>query len=185
MRWQDRWLEVGEAGLISPSLLGRLGIDSEHWGGLAMGWGLDRLVMARKGLPDIRLLRDPLPAVAQQMTNLEPWKPVSRQPAASREISVVLDSGAREEDIAEKVLASLDGADADLVQSIDVLGRWPVSSLGESARQRLGGREDQENVLLKIVWQSESHSLERRLVNASMGRIYRHIHQGSAWDYCP
>lgn len=58
VRWGNRWLEVGEAGLIAPDLLERVGMDPVQWTGWAMGWGLDRLVMARKGLPDIRLLRD-------------------------------------------------------------------------------------------------------------------------------
>lgn len=185
VRWQDRWLEVGEAGLISPSLLGRLGIDSEHWGGLAMGWGLDRLVMARKMLPDIRLLRDPLPSIARQMTNLDPWQEVSRQPSASREISVALHSGLNEEDITEKILGCISPAEALLIQSIDIIGRWSADDLQKAARLRLGINPGQENILIKVVWQSESQSLGRKQVNASMRNIYRGIHQGSGWDYCP
>ena len=45
--------------------------------GLASGWGLDRLAMLVKGIDDIRLLRNPHPEIAAQMTNLEPYCPVS------------------------------------------------------------------------------------------------------------
>ncbi len=39
--------------------------------GLAMGLGLDRLLMLRKRLPDIRLLRAGDPRIAGQMRDLE------------------------------------------------------------------------------------------------------------------
>ncbi|MGH2827741.1 MAG: hypothetical protein ACRDKF_12295 [Actinomycetota bacterium] len=44
-----RWLEIGECGLAHPEVLGSGGL-SKTSSGLAMGLGLDRLVMVRKGL---------------------------------------------------------------------------------------------------------------------------------------
>jgi phenylalanyl-tRNA synthetase alpha chain len=49
------WVEVWECGLADPGVLARAGLASH--GGLALGLGLDRLLMLRKGIPDIRLLR--------------------------------------------------------------------------------------------------------------------------------
>lgn len=184
-RWQGQWLEIGEAGRISPDLLQRLGIDPEQWGGLAMGWGLDRMVMVRKRLPDIRLLRDPLPGISGQMTTLDPWQPVSRQPAAVREISLAMDGGLGEEALTERVLGQLSSDEAALVQSVEVAGRWRVEGLTPIARERLGARHDQDNLLLRITWQSDSTSLERGRVNEMMRRLYRALHQGTAWTYCP
>lgn len=185
VRWQDQWLEVGEAGLIAPDLLERLGIDPDRWGGLAMGWGLDRLIMVRKQLPDIRLLRDPLPAIAQQMTTLEPWRPVSRQPAARREISIAVPAGQSEEAITDQVLGALSAQQAGLVQSVEITGRWPLADLHPAAIGRLGAQPGQENLLLRITWQSDSASLQRDQVNDWMRGLYRALHQGSSWAYCP
>lgn len=185
VRWDDRWLEIGEAGLIAPDLLARVGLDPAQWTGWAMGWGLDRLVMARKGLPDIRLLRDPLPAVAQQMTHLDSWVPVSRQPVARREISVALPGDLSDEAITERVLSCLDPDQDALVQDIAIVGRWPAASLAPIARQRLGMSPGQENVLVRLTWQAQDDALARDQVNAWMSVLYRRLHQGTAWTYCP
>lgn len=184
VRWEDRWLEVGEAGLIDPGLLLRVGLDPERWGGWAMGWGLERLVMARKGLPDIRLLRDPLPTVARQMNTLDAWIGVSRQPVATREISVAIATGLSDEAITERVLA-LAGNQETLIQEVVVAGRWPCNALPQAARDRLGMDGTQDNLLLRLVWQAEDDSLGREVVNGWMKTLYRGLHEGSAWSYCP
>jgi phenylalanyl-tRNA synthetase alpha chain len=183
-KWQGQWLEIGEAGLIDPALLDRLGIDSQVWGGLAMGVGLDRLVMVHKNLPDIRLLRDPLPSIAKQMQSLAPWKPVSRQPVALREISIARLAGENEESLTEQVVEML-GGHASWLQSLEVAGRWSMDELIPAAVNRLGLGLNQENLLLRLTWQSESTSLERGKVNAIMKSLYQQLHQGSAWEYCP
>jgi phenylalanyl-tRNA synthetase alpha chain len=74
------WVEVGECGLAHPEVLARSGLGGAS--GLASGWGLDRLLMLRKGIDDIRLLRSTDPRVARQMIDLEPYQPVSPMPAA-------------------------------------------------------------------------------------------------------
>ncbi|HAR67215.1 MAG TPA: phenylalanine--tRNA ligase subunit alpha [Lentisphaeria bacterium] len=52
----DSWLELMPCGLIHPSVLRAGGIDPEEWSGFAFGLGLDRLVMMRYGVEDIRHL---------------------------------------------------------------------------------------------------------------------------------
>src|SRR5512140_2894260 len=47
------WLEIGECGLAAPRVLADAGLEVATTTGLAMGLGLDRLVMLRKGIPDI------------------------------------------------------------------------------------------------------------------------------------
>ena len=53
----ERWVEVLECGEIHPWLLNESNLPSQQWSGLAMGIGLDRLVMLIKQIDDIRLLR--------------------------------------------------------------------------------------------------------------------------------
>lgn len=76
-------VEVLECGRIARSLLERLKIDPLRHGGLALGMGLDRLTMLRKGIPDIRLLRDQNTRVQAQMHDLNAWTAVSRMPSSA------------------------------------------------------------------------------------------------------
>jgi len=54
--WKDRWLEVYGAGIVHPNVFNAVGIDSTKWKGFAFGGGIDRLVMLRYGIDDIRHL---------------------------------------------------------------------------------------------------------------------------------
>lgn len=56
IRWKDKWLEVMGAGLLHPNVLAAAGIDPQQWSGFAFGGGIDRLVMLRYGIDDIRAL---------------------------------------------------------------------------------------------------------------------------------
>jgi phenylalanyl-tRNA synthetase alpha chain len=78
------WIEVGECGLAAPEVLARAGLPHHH--GLAMGLGLDRLLMLRKGIDDVRLLRSDDPRAVAQLEDLAPWKPWSNQPAVRRDL---------------------------------------------------------------------------------------------------
>jgi phenylalanyl-tRNA synthetase alpha chain len=51
-----RWIEIMGAGMVHPNVLRGSGIDPEKFGGYAFGVGIDRLVMMRHGIDDIRLL---------------------------------------------------------------------------------------------------------------------------------
>ncbi|HET9250801.1 MAG TPA: phenylalanine--tRNA ligase subunit alpha [Candidatus Eisenbacteria bacterium] len=49
------WLEVLGAGMVHPNVLRTVGYDPERWSGFAFGAGIERLVMLRHGVPDLRL----------------------------------------------------------------------------------------------------------------------------------
>ncbi len=49
------WLEVLGSGMIHPNVLKSVGIDSEEFSGFAFGLGVERLVMLKQGIPDLRL----------------------------------------------------------------------------------------------------------------------------------
>ena len=84
------WLEVLECGETLPELLDDNGLDSNNYNFLALGLGLDRLVMFRKNISDIRLLRHPDPRIAKQMLHLEPYKEVSVYPAVKKDIFIAV-----------------------------------------------------------------------------------------------
>ncbi len=50
------WLEVLGAGMVHPNVFKAVGYDPERWMGYAFGVGVERLIMLRHGVPDIRML---------------------------------------------------------------------------------------------------------------------------------
>lgn len=48
------WLEMGGAGMVNPKVLRNVGYDPERYTGFAFGLGVERLVMMKYGVNDIR-----------------------------------------------------------------------------------------------------------------------------------
>jgi phenylalanyl-tRNA synthetase alpha chain len=171
------WIEIAECGLAHPEVLRRAGLGADL-SGLALGMGLDRMLMLAKGIPDIRLLRSAEPRVAAQMLGLEPYRPVSAMPAAVRDLSVAVPAGDLAEDLGDRVRDAL-GAQADCVESVEILTRTPVAELPERARERIGARADQDNLLVRIVLRDLERTLTAADANRLRDRVYTAIHRGT------
>jgi phenylalanyl-tRNA synthetase alpha chain len=52
------WLEVCGAGMVHPQVLRNVGIDPEKYRGYAWGFGIERLVMLKRGIRDLRLFSE-------------------------------------------------------------------------------------------------------------------------------
>ena len=52
----EGWIEILGAGMVHPKVLEGCGIDTEIYSGWAFGMGVERLVMRRFGIKDLRLL---------------------------------------------------------------------------------------------------------------------------------
>ncbi len=50
----EGWIEWGGCGMVNPAVLRACGIDPERYSGFAFGMGLDRTLMFRHGITDIR-----------------------------------------------------------------------------------------------------------------------------------
>lgn len=50
------WIEIGGAGMVHPKVLESGGVNPEEYRGFAFGCGIDRMVMLKYGVDDIRLL---------------------------------------------------------------------------------------------------------------------------------
>jgi phenylalanyl-tRNA synthetase alpha chain len=50
------WIEIMGAGMVHPQVLRNAGLDPEVYQGFAFGGGLDRLIMLKTGIDDIRML---------------------------------------------------------------------------------------------------------------------------------
>ena len=54
----EGWIEILGCGMVHPKVLENCGIDSEKYTGYAFGIGLERVVMMRYGIDDLRLFYD-------------------------------------------------------------------------------------------------------------------------------
>lgn len=52
--FNDRWIEWGGCGMVNPRVLANCGIDTEKYSGFAFGMGLERTLMVRHQISDIR-----------------------------------------------------------------------------------------------------------------------------------
>ncbi|QDP98184.1 hypothetical protein FOE78_21805 [Microlunatus elymi] len=172
-----QWLELAECGLIHPHVLDSSGLDPNRWSGLALGMGLDRAVMLRKRIPDIRYLRSAEPRIAAQLGDLEPWRPVSMLPPITRDLSVVIDEDTADETLGDAIRESLQDQ-IDDVESIEILQRTPYAQLPPTARERLGLGGHQLNALVRITVRPLQHTLTDEQANELRNRVYRAIHRG-------
>lgn len=178
------WVEISECGVADPALLARCGLDPMQVGGLAMGLGLDRLVMLRKQIADIRLLRSEDPRVVAQMGDLERYRPVSSCPAIVRDLSVAVAAGTDDETLGDRVRAAL-GPAADQVEEVRVLATTAYEDLPAPARGRLGIVAGQANVLVRVVLRRLDRALTRSEANDLRDRVQAGIHEGRAPTVTP
>lgn len=181
VRHDGQWLELAECGRIHPQVLRGSGLDPERWSGLALGMGLERALMLRKAIPDIRYLRARDPRIAEQMLTLDPWQHVSPLPSARRDISVVVAEDEDEETLGDRIRTAL-GSDAEVVESVELRSRTPHEALPEAARLRLGTRSGQVNLLLRIVLRPIDRTLTSAEANAIRNTIYRAVHEGPVME---
>jgi phenylalanyl-tRNA synthetase alpha chain len=182
VRAGDEWVEVGECGLALPAILDEAGLPSSTWSGLAMGLGMDRLLMLAKGMDDIRVLRSEDPRIAGQMLDLEPYRPVSSQPPVRRDLSVAVDASCTPEELGDRVRQAL-GARVESLESVQVLSESSYGALPAAARDRIGIGPGQKNVLVRIVIRDLVRTLTSAEANALRDAVYASLHEGSAWQW--
>jgi phenylalanyl-tRNA synthetase alpha chain len=175
-----RWVEVGECGLAHPSVLAAAGLPGRS--GLAVGIGLDRLLMLVKHIPDIRLLRSGDPRITRQMRDLARYQQVSLMPPITRDLSVAVWQDDDEETLGDRVRDAL-GADTSCVEEIRVLSATAYPQLPAPAIGRLGAKPGQKNLLVRVVLRDLDQTLTNQTANALRDRIYRALHQGTEYQW--
>ena len=175
------WVELLECGLAHPRVLAAGGLGGHS--GLAMGIGLDRAVMLRKGIGDIRLLRSDDARVAGQMRTLEPYREVSAMPATTRDLSIAVAADVDDEELGDRVRRALDPDDLDAVEEVRVVSETLAAGLPPQAIARLGLRPGQKNVLVRLVLRHPTRTLTAEEGNAIRNRVYAAVHEGDAHQW--
>ncbi|MDT7788662.1 MAG: phenylalanyl-tRNA synthetase alpha chain [Pseudonocardiales bacterium] len=156
------WVEIGEGGRAARHVLE----DLPH--GLATGWGLDRILMLRKGIPDIRLLRNEDPRIAAQMLDLDEYRPISRHPAAIRDISIMAHESEDIETLGDQIRAL---TPEDVIEEIAILSETPAEDLPAHVQERLEAKAGQKNVLIRVTMRAPERTLTDRETNEIRDRL--------------
>lgn len=164
-------MEILECGLTNPRILKENGCEGKY--GLALGLGLERILMVRKNIKDIRLLRSTNEKVLCQMNDLELYKEVSCMPPVVRDMSVVVDKNLDIELLGDMIRDS--GVDEHLIEEVGILSETSYEDLPDRARERLGIEEHEKNILVRVVLRSLERTLTNEECNNYRDIIYRHI----------
>ena len=181
IKHKGNWLEILECGLISQKLLDRHNLS--EYSGLALGLGLERLVMIIKDIDDIRVLSDKRENIQKQLSHLKKYKHVSNQPATKRDLSIAIDQNINEEELTELILSNVDNDIQKVIETIKVINETVYKDLPQVAIERLGMIKGQKNVLLRIVLRDLAKTLESSVANDIYTKIYKTIHQGTKGYY--
>ncbi|HEY3765331.1 MAG TPA: hypothetical protein VGL44_09255, partial [Gaiellales bacterium] len=177
------WVELLECGLAADHVLRAAGLDPAQWSGVALGIGLDRAVMLRKGVGDIRGLRSDDPRVARQMLDLEPYREVSSMPSVVRDLSIAAGDETTPEELGDRVRRSLAADALDAVEEVAVVSETPRSALPDQAVARIGLRVGQKNVLVRLVLRHPTRTLTAAEANRIRDHIYAAVHEGDAHQW--
>jgi phenylalanyl-tRNA synthetase alpha chain len=177
------WVELLECGLAAGHVLAAGGLDPAGWSGLALGIGLDRALMLRKGVGDIRLLRSDDPRVVGQMLTLDPYREVSAMPPTVRDLSIAVVEATDAEELGDRVRGALDPEDLDAVEEVAVVSETPASALPAAAIARIGLRGGQKNVLLRLVLRHPTRTLTAVQANRIRDRVYAAVHEGGVHQW--
>lgn len=178
------WVELLECGLTSPAVLALAGIDPSRYSGLAMGIGLDRALMLRKRIDDIRLLRSDDPRVASQMLDLNPYHPVSSQPPVKRDISIAVSASRSEEELGDHLRQHLRELGLDeQIEALELLSATSGDDLRPHARERIGIGPGQTNLLLRLVIRHPTRTLTDAEANDLRDLAYASLHEGTRYQW--
>lgn len=159
VEWNGAWLEVLGSGLVHPKVLEHLGLDPRAVNGWAFGFGLDRLAMIKMQIPDIRILWSKDPRITGQFRDLDSvYRPVSRYPSSTRDISFVVGKEVSLNHYFE-IVRELGG---DLIEEVRLLDRFENT-------EKFG--PDHVSYTFRVVYRSPERTLTNDEVKAIQERI--------------
>lgn len=177
------WVELLECGMAAGHVLRAGGLDPAAWSGLALGVGLDRALMLRKRIADIRLLRSGDPRVAGQMLDLEPYREVSAMPATRRDLSIAVDEELTPEELGDRIRERVDPEVLEAIEELAVVTETPAAELPHQAAARIGLQTGQKNVLVRLVLRHPTRTLTAEEGNRARNAVYAAVHEGGVHQW--
>jgi phenylalanyl-tRNA synthetase alpha chain len=175
-----KWLEVLWAWVVHPNVLTKLWLDPEKYNWWAFGFWIERLAMALKSVPDIRIFWSEDKRILKQWGNMNPYKEVSNYPPVYKDISFITPKNLflRDEKEEEKswelelvketesnffaltwVIRDIGG---DLIEEVKIIDMY------ENDKKFW---EENKSVTIKIVFRS----IERTLTDEEINKMYFEI----------
>lgn len=172
----NKWLELLECGLISKNLLRNYTLN--NYSGLALGLGLERLVMIIKNISDIRVLYSSNELIKKQLVNLKKYKEISNQPSIKRDLSVAVDKNIIIENLTESILLEIPEYLSSKIESISLIKEYQYNELPNIAIERLGMSSSQKNLLIRVELRDLIKTLTNEEANNIYSIIYSIVHKG-------
>lgn len=159
--WLNSHLEIGEGGRINKSV-----VNTNGW---ASGWGLERLAMCIKNIPDIRLLRKEREDLEKQWLNWDEYKEIRNGQIHKRHLSLALKDNLDDEDIGGILSEKLEIEELEKVQLIEVTKK---EDLLPHVQERLGIQNGQSNYLIEIIIRPKTGHMNKAQLKAIDQKIY-------------
>jgi phenylalanyl-tRNA synthetase alpha chain len=116
------------------------------------------------------------------MLDLAAYRPVSSMPPTHRDLSLAVADSLDAELLGDRVRDLL-ADDADAVEAVEVRSQTAYQQLPPSARERMGIRPDQKNILLRVVLRHPTRTLTADQANELRDRLYAGLHAGTAYEW--
>lgn len=164
IKFNGDWLEVNGAGLVSPMVMEKFGLDPEIYNGWAFGFG-ERLAMIKMEIPDIRIFWSDDPRITCQFKDINSkFKEVSKFPATLRDISFIIDKNINLNNYYEIVR---DYAN-NLVEEVKLLDEY-------ENEEKFG--KDKKSYTFRIIYRSSERTLTNEEINIIQEKIRRRTEQ--------
>jgi phenylalanyl-tRNA synthetase alpha chain len=165
IKFNGNWMEVNGAGLVSPVVMEKFGLDPDIYNGWAFGFG-DRLAMIKMEIPDIRILWSNDPKITSQFKDINSkFKEVSKFPETVRDISFIIDKNINLNNYYEIVRDCAD----NLIEEVKLLDEY-------ENEEKFG--KDKKSYTFRIIYRSS----ERTLTNEEINKIQEEIRKKTQQD---
>lgn len=178
VEYNGKKIEVLGAWIVHPSVLELLGIDSKKYNGWAFGFGIERLAMLLKDVPDIRIFWSEDERILKQWWDFEPYKSVSKLPPVYKDISFLVDKNSfiKDEKESEKKweIELVNEADSfEIAGVVRDIAWWLVEEvrITDIYENDLLFKTEQKSVTIRITFRS----LERSLTHEEINGLYFEI----------
>lgn len=178
VEYNGKKIEVLGAWIVHPSVLELLGIDSKKYNGWAFGFGIERLAMLLKDVPDIRIFWSEDKRILKQWWNFDPYKSVSKLPPVYKDISFLVDktSFIKDEKESEKKweIELVNEADSfEIAGVVRDIAWWLVEEvrITDIYENDALFKTEQKSVTIRITFRS----LERSLTHEEINQLYFEI----------